>query len=478
MTRRRRRRQSGQALVIIALAGIVLFGFAAIALDLGIGMADRRDLQAEADSAALAGARQWSQTQDTNAEHWVASQYLGRNLGFSVPVNGSSCSSSTSCPAGTYSVGSYTFTFTDQGNGTFDLSLHHTRLTLLAGVLGFTNAASGSGARAQAGLPAQKCVVCILAKTGTSLTIESSGTGIQVPDPTGAGYGVQVNSNSCPSNTFNGNSTPIIAPGANFVGCALPSNNYFLPTPPNPPNTPFTPVNNAAPVPDPLGSVPEPAFNCCVHRGGTVLSDSGPVTLQPGIYSELHPTGSNITLQPGLYILTGDGSDPGDGILEDSNGTLVGTGGVTLFFTCPSFKSGTPKYCGSGEDPGANDCASPSNGATIVMSSNGNVGITAPSSGTYQGIAIFFDRCNSATIQMTANGSQSLTGAFYAKASQAQLTSSTSQVVVNGPFIAKTVDLQSNAGIKVNYDPSNPAASNPLLFSGSGWQPSQASLVR
>jgi hypothetical protein len=104
------------------------------------------------------------------------------------------------------------------------------------------------------------------------------------------------------------------------------------------------------------------------------------------------------------------------------------------------------------------------------MSSNGNVGITAPtaaqaaSTGGVQGMAIFFDRCNNATVHMTANGSQGITGAFYAKSSQVDLTSSASQVVVNGLFVVKSVNLESNSGVKVIYDPSNAAEIVPLAF--------------
>jgi hypothetical protein len=465
----RRRRQGGQALVVLALVGIAVFGFGAIALDQGIGMADRRDLQSLTDSASLAASRSLSSGSST--ANFVAMQYLATGTNQSVP---GSCTVTT-CPAGTYTLGAYTFTVAD-GSNYVDVDASHSNRSLLAGVLGFSTHVSGASARAQGQAAVQKCAICLLSKSGVSLNIESSGTGIQVPDPTGSGYGLQVDSTSCPANTFNGNSTRITAPSANFVGCALAASNYYLPG-----GSPFTPVNNAPTVPDPLGTVPEPAVcttGCANYGGvhGTILSDSGTVTLSPGVYGELHPTGSNIVLQPGLYILTGEGSDPGFGILEDSSGTLLGTGGATLFFTCSSFKTG--KYCGTApdgaRDPGVSDCTnSPASGAGIEMSSNGNVGITAPSSGTYQSMAIFLDRCNSATIHMTANGSQSITGAFYAKSAQVVLTSSASQVSVNGLFVAKSVDLQSNAGIKVNFDPTNAAEAVPGAFSSGSSSPAR-----
>jgi len=52
------RKQSGQTLVIVALALIALLGFLALAIDVGVLYAWRRNMQNAADAAALAGARE------------------------------------------------------------------------------------------------------------------------------------------------------------------------------------------------------------------------------------------------------------------------------------------------------------------------------------------------------------------------------------------------------------------------------------
>jgi hypothetical protein len=53
---RRFRRESGQALVLAAAAMVVILGMAAMAIDVGMFLQERRDLQNAADAAALAGA--------------------------------------------------------------------------------------------------------------------------------------------------------------------------------------------------------------------------------------------------------------------------------------------------------------------------------------------------------------------------------------------------------------------------------------
>ena len=50
------RRQSGQAIVLVALVLTVLFGFLGLAIDGGRGYLDRRHVQASVDAAALAAA--------------------------------------------------------------------------------------------------------------------------------------------------------------------------------------------------------------------------------------------------------------------------------------------------------------------------------------------------------------------------------------------------------------------------------------
>jgi len=70
--RRNRKRQSGQAIVLIALMLVVLIGFVGLALDGGRAYVDRRELQAAADAAALATADRFQ-----NGSSMAAAQLAG-----------------------------------------------------------------------------------------------------------------------------------------------------------------------------------------------------------------------------------------------------------------------------------------------------------------------------------------------------------------------------------------------------------------
>jgi hypothetical protein len=90
------------------------------------------------------------------------------------------------------------------------------------------------------------------------------------------------------------------------------------------------------------------------------------------------------------------------------------------------------------------------------VSSNGGIQITAPTSGTYQGVAIFFDRCNNGRIALTANGGVPVLGAVYAKASPAYITAN-GNLTVAGLFITSTMQISANGNVSIAYDPTNPA---------------------
>src|SRR5438874_12497314 len=58
--------QQGQAIVLIALLILVLFGMLGLAVDSGRGYVDRRDQQTAVDAAALAAGDWWENFQDLN----------------------------------------------------------------------------------------------------------------------------------------------------------------------------------------------------------------------------------------------------------------------------------------------------------------------------------------------------------------------------------------------------------------------------
>lgn len=139
----RSRRDSGQAIVVIAIMLVAIAGLAALAIDVGEGMSDRRDLQDAADMAALAGASSYAA--GASAAHFVAIEYAARANGVALPLAG--CSNSA-CPAATYVAGDYRFTVTDASASTIDVVIEHRITAWFGGVVGIPHYTVAASARA------------------------------------------------------------------------------------------------------------------------------------------------------------------------------------------------------------------------------------------------------------------------------------------------------------------------------------------
>jgi len=153
MKERTSRSQSGQAIVIVGAMLIALTILGTMVFDVGLSMSDRRNLQAYADAAALAGARSYGPAGPARA-HWVALQYLAPTLGFTLPTG--ACGGPASCPAGTYSVAGFTIQLADsfRVNGIYnypsvlDVLLQHQQPSIFARMVGFSLLKTAASARA------------------------------------------------------------------------------------------------------------------------------------------------------------------------------------------------------------------------------------------------------------------------------------------------------------------------------------------
>lgn len=81
-----RKIQRGQAIVLVALMILVLFGFVGLAIDGGRAYLDRRHLQAAADAAALVAAYKYMNTSDYSQSEQIAAQTYASNEALYGPV--------------------------------------------------------------------------------------------------------------------------------------------------------------------------------------------------------------------------------------------------------------------------------------------------------------------------------------------------------------------------------------------------------
>jgi hypothetical protein len=180
-------------------------------------------------------------------------------------------------------------------------------------------------------------------------------------------------------------------------------------------------LNLSAPYPtDPLANLPPPT-----DPGGsctTPLNISANITIDPGKYCGWHFAGGNLTLNSGIYYITGpiDDNNPG------TNVTITGTGGVMIYLAP---------------------------GASINFDSNFvTISLTGMSSGPYKGITFYQDRSNTNDAVLAKNNSNiTLDGALYFPS--AALTMKNNGLSANpcGLIVAKTVTVKNNATLSLDH---------------------------
>ncbi len=125
------------------------------------------------------------------------------------------------------------------------------------------------------------------------------------------------------------------------------------------------PVFNAPQASDPLATIQPPALGPCLNAPTPI---NGRVTVNPGTYcGGLSFTGTDVTLNPGVYVITGSFS-----IFSHSSpiGPSLSGSGVTIYMT----SDGTHGY------------------GSISIQNASFISLSAPTSGPYEGILIFTDR--------------------------------------------------------------------------------------
>jgi len=167
-------------------------------------------------------------------------------------------------------------------------------------------------------------------------------------------------------------------------------------------------------------------------------------TISPGTYCNFNTANvSTLTMQPGLYIITNT--------FSTNSGSTINGNGVTI-------------YLANGVIANSGNYTYVSGGATPYGVGNGTtMNISAPTSGTYAGLAIW-DGNNSAsspdTFTFGGGASSSFTGAIYAPNTNLMLGNGSGTSTVSSNIIANTITVVGGSIIANNYNPSGSSSSS------------------
>jgi Flp pilus assembly protein TadG len=325
--------ESGQALIITALCMTCLFGFAALATDVGLMLREKRLLQIAADSAAIAGALEINYDPANVTPAALAA--AGQN-GFTATTSGATTAGGTTVTVNKPPLyGPYTGVAHSNYVEVIVSQKHSTLFMSLFGVLNMTPTVR---AVAMNGGSSNGCIY-VLGPTGAStldlqgnfdLSAPSCGVVVDSTDPgalsfTGAGGSLTAGSvgvvGGCTGHC--GDSTPV--PVTGIVAQSDPLG-YLIATMPNPT---VNPLKATCTVPNAGGKKGAGVLTGTITNAATaIVCYSGNVTL------------SNVTLNGGTYVFTGnvtlDSTVITNGATLDINsGSLTENTGTVMTLAAP-----------------------------------------------------------------------------------------------------------------------------------------------
>jgi Flp pilus assembly protein TadG len=399
----------GVTAVITAIALATLIGFCGLAVDVVMWEVNQRDLQGAADQAALAAATAFRNAGETGA---LGDSTTAQNAAYATAIR-------SGYPAASVTVAAYNNATTCTSDGCLEVTITQQQPQYFTALFlsSFTASATAVGT----------CSGC--GNGSYDLTSSGGGACVMALDPSGSGVitasgnpTLSLNGCNLQNNSPNTNAT-IMNGGAVIEGCSTTNacgSKAFLAQPDTPSGSIDIPiVNNAAAAPDPYAGLtpPTPAGSCIA---------SFPANPVPsGTYCPGNINNQSVAFATGaVIIITG-------GLSTKGNSTLAGTG-VTLYVT------------GGGS-----------------INANSTISISAPSTGAYAGLAVWFGD-NSGVTWDGANSS-SFKGAIYAPTATVDIGGNAASASTCARLIAKEIKLHGTSTVTLD-NTGCPAVAGPVLI--------------
>ena len=172
---------------------------------------------------------------------------------------------------------------------------------------------------------------------------------------------------------------------------------------------------------DPLATLAAPTVGPCDY---TNYNKKVGVTINPGVYcGGITLTGGTLNLNPGTYILSGGG-------LTLKAGTSISGSGVTIYNTAANGYTYKP----------------------ISFAGNTGINLSAPTSGTYEGILFYTDRTisNATANTITGNNSSVIVGTIYMPGVPLQFIGNATLTAYT-VLVVDTLSLTGNATLNDDY---------------------------
>ena len=386
--------RTGNILMLAAASMPILIGAAGLATDTVQWTLWKRQVQRQADSAALAGAY-------AVAQGFSASDSATADINRMALVGLSQSPLIENAPT----VGNFA------GNAKAVRVVLQTRGELpFSKLLGVKTPTLIGEATAAVVSEGEYCVVSLENTTATGITLQGSAS---------VGLGCGIITNSRASNAvYSGGSSNVAATPVAAVGGLQASANYVSPT---------TLMPYSIPQSDPFATLPVPSPTSCA--GKVNVNPNSSRTISPGCYAGFDIKGT-ASLEPGIYYVDGSSFSVG------SQAVLNGAG-VTIILTSSSATT------------------NPSSIATVDINGGATLNLSAPDSGTYAGMLFYQDRraLDSGANKINGNASSAFQGAFYFPSQAVEFSGTSGMSTDCVKLVSRRVTFIGNSSI-VNNCPS------------------------
>lgn len=413
------RDESGQAIILVALAVPVLVAMIGLAVDAGKLFNDRRTIQTAADAAAIAAALNL-----TNGTYVTAGKAASAANGFTDGANNTTVVINQTPQWALSNYYNY--------SGYVEATVTKAESTIFMAVFGFPSVNVTARAVATNQAPGNGCVFT-LGTTGTDLFVQGS------PSIQATTCDFNINSSTSDAVVERGSGGTINTAAVGVVGNV--GTTGFADFNPKP-------VSGVAPYSDPLGSMQYP-YTCgaggCTCTGDICSTDPLSLSTRPAAYttcSDPHlPSGNShitVNLTPGCYDLQG-------GETIGSQGTVNLSSGV-YFFT-----DGAMQIQAGGTLNGTDMTMIMTGTATINMTGTPNLNITAPdkndTTAAFPGILYYQVPADTQTLNLQGGATSIIEGVFYAPSAQINMQGNTGGTIYT-EFVSKSLYLLGNASFQ------------------------------
>jgi len=429
--------ESGQTLVVAALGMILILGFIALVVDVGLVFHARRSMQAAADAGAVAAALDYQYNGSvTSAESAGCTAASANGLAGTCSTGSCVGVTTTTICVNLPPVNGY-----HKSTGYAEVIVNEPVPTVFMKVFRFNSI--DVPARAVAGTGANNGCVWALARSGDDVSLTGSGS------ITAQNCEIYDDSSASDALTLTGSGS-ISAKAIGIVGGYSVTGSGSLT--PNPPTTGIGPAADPLALNPPTIPTGTCSSNCTISNTG-----SSNLVIGPGTYNSISNTGSGtLTLTAGNYIINGNLTNTGSGnlVLGAGNYTIsgnfktTGSGAVTIG-TGLYIVEGALSLTGSGSLTGSSVTFYTLGADTITGS--GNMNLTAPTSGTYNGVLIYQPSSDTSAMSITGSAGDSIKGILYAPAAPLTLTGS-GTLTVSLDILVDTLSVTGSGSIKdTNY---------------------------